>query len=121
MFSAEPVCSWAAYLFATRLRDRGCSAHPVFPAPSILEGRLRPLEGQGFQQNSGRIAPRDREAVSRPIHVIACNKREALVQGSVCGNPSCCEERTGLLRFARNDGLFPGGGHPSTPGLSILQ
>ena len=38
--TAEPVCSWAAYLFATGLRDRGCSAHPVFPAPSFLrEGR----------------------------------------------------------------------------------
>ena len=40
MFTAEPVCSWAAYLFATRLRDRGCSAHPVFPAPSDFEGKV---------------------------------------------------------------------------------
>src|ERR1700709_1438647 len=37
VFTAEPVCSWAAYAFATRLRDRGCSAHPVFPAPSLLK------------------------------------------------------------------------------------
>src|ERR1700758_504029 len=32
------VCS---FLFSICTRDRGCSAHPVFPAPS-LEGRLRP-------------------------------------------------------------------------------
>src|ERR1700724_901924 len=38
-------------------RDRGCSAHPVFPAPSDLEGEV-------FLQNFGRIASRDREVVS---------------------------------------------------------
>jgi hypothetical protein len=51
--SAKPVCSWAAYLFANSLRDRGCGAHPVFPAPSISEGKA-------LLQNSGRIAPRER-------------------------------------------------------------
>jgi hypothetical protein len=35
--SAEPVCSCAS-LSTPCTRDRGCSAHPVFPAPS-LEGR----------------------------------------------------------------------------------
>src|SRR3954468_16588028 len=37
--SAKPVCSWAAYLVANSLRDRGCGAHPVFPAPSVFEGQ----------------------------------------------------------------------------------
>ena len=43
MLSAEPVCS-CAFLAkcASCTWDRGCSAHPVFPAPS-LEGRVRPL------------------------------------------------------------------------------
>jgi len=36
--SAEPVCSCAPFLqFCTR--DRGCSAHPAFPAPSFRRGR----------------------------------------------------------------------------------
>src|SRR4030081_2612907 len=34
MFSAEPVCSCAFFACAFCTRDRGCSAHPVFPAPS---------------------------------------------------------------------------------------
>src|SRR3978361_2574413 len=34
--SAKPVCSWAAYLFANSLRDRGCGAHPVVPESSIF-------------------------------------------------------------------------------------
>ena len=33
MFSAEPVCS-CAFCTTHGTRDRGCSAHPVFPAPS---------------------------------------------------------------------------------------
>jgi|SRR6478735_9115215 len=36
-------------------RDRGCSEHPVFPAPSLLEGEI--------EVNLGRSAPRDREGV----------------------------------------------------------
>src|ERR1700682_3498602 len=43
---------------ADRSRDRGCSAHPVFPAPSFREE-------QGFQQNSGRIAPRANTRVGK--------------------------------------------------------
>src|SRR5665213_2711800 len=45
-------------------RDRGCSAHPVFPAP-FLEGRLRPLflRGQTYLQYSGENAPREREPI----------------------------------------------------------
>src|SRR5207248_10024349 len=38
------VCS---FVCANRTRDRGCSKHPVFPAPSLLE------EGQPKMQTSG--------------------------------------------------------------------
>jgi hypothetical protein len=37
--SAEPVCSCAFFLLRICTRDRGCSAHPVFPAPSVFRGR----------------------------------------------------------------------------------
>ena len=30
-----PVCSCARFVCANRTRDRGCSKHPVFPAPSV--------------------------------------------------------------------------------------
>jgi len=41
---------------ANRTRDRGCSEHPVFPAPSHFEG-------EDFPANLGRIVPREYEAV----------------------------------------------------------
>jgi hypothetical protein len=55
--SAEPVCSCARFLCANCTRDRGCSEHPVFPAPSDF------LEGQSGDANLGRSAPRDRGRV----------------------------------------------------------
>ena len=37
-----PVCSCAVFVCANRTRDRGCSKHPVFPAPSNRrEGKRR--------------------------------------------------------------------------------
>src|SRR3982074_2896009 len=43
-------------------RDRGCSKHPAFPAPSI---------GREIFQGLGRIAPRDREVVSVTREVVS--------------------------------------------------
>ena len=39
MFSAEPVCSCALSFVQSCTRDRGCSAHPAFPAPSDFMAR----------------------------------------------------------------------------------
>src|ERR1700754_1236828 len=50
--SAEPVCSCAFFTRAFCTRDRGCSGHPAFPAPSNFRVRK-------FLANLGRIAPRD--------------------------------------------------------------
>src|SRR3981189_977321 len=54
--SAKPVCLRAPSCCSYRTQDRGCGAHPVFPAPSIFEGKV-------FLQNSGQNMPRDREVV----------------------------------------------------------
>src|ERR1700742_3277575 len=62
------VCS---FLFSICTRDRGCSAHPVFPAPS-LEGCTAPswgstapsiFGGKAFLDQLGRIASRERGSV----------------------------------------------------------
>src|SRR5260221_14294691 len=45
-----------AFCYASCLRDRGCSAHPVFPAPSYFKR-------DNEMKNSGRIAPRECEVV----------------------------------------------------------
>ena len=46
-----PVCSCAPFL-QLRTRDRGCSAHPTFPAPSFFRGGQR-------HENLGQIVPRE--------------------------------------------------------------
>src|SRR4051812_30588831 len=38
--SAKPVCLRAPFCCSYRTQDRGCGAHPVFPAPSIFEGKV---------------------------------------------------------------------------------
>src|SRR6188474_1782771 len=52
------VCSFVS---ANRTRDRGCSKHPVFPAPSVFD------EGGKLIANLGRKAPRDREVILRAV------------------------------------------------------
>jgi len=52
------VCS---FVCANRTRDRGCSKHPVFPAPSEQEGGK-------FLASLGRIVPRDRERILSRRH-----------------------------------------------------
>ena len=44
--SAEPVCS-CAFFWALCTRDRGCSAHPAFPAPSAHRARARLTQHPG--------------------------------------------------------------------------
>ena len=46
-----------ALLCAYCTRDRGCSAHPVFPAPSHARGGKRPAQ-------LGHVAPRERAGIS---------------------------------------------------------
>jgi hypothetical protein len=47
-----PVCSCAVFVSANRTRDRGCSKHPVFPAPSDWRR-------DDEDENLGRNAPRE--------------------------------------------------------------
>src|ERR1700738_3879362 len=64
------VCVFFAQ-FCTR--DRGCSAHPAFPAPSDFKARK-------FTQNLGRIAPQDRGVMCGDLH-----PRGATGGGGGCG------------------------------------
>ena len=80
--SAGPVCS-CALLPLHCTRDRGCSAHPAFPAPLIGEGVTS-------MANLGRMAPRDREVVSR--HVMASFSNAAVIPGRAKHEP-------GISRF----------------------
>src|SRR5215216_5291982 len=67
-----PVCSCAVLFSANRTRDRGCSKHPVFPAPSKF---WRANE----DANLGRSAPRERETTS--TH---CERSEAIQLSARC-------------------------------------
>ena len=74
------VCAFA---MCTGTRDRGCSKHPVFPAPSIQE------EGNEVA-NLGRNAPRDRGGVDDGCHYLARSPDEAQ------RNPGPLQHRPGL-------------------------
>jgi hypothetical protein len=49
--SAEPVCSCAS-LSTPCTRDRGCSAHPVFPAPSFFRADEFANSGAACRENA---------------------------------------------------------------------
>src|SRR6266536_3294005 len=66
-----------AFFCATCTRDRGCSVHPAFPAPSLLRGRQR------FAK-LGQNMPRERECMF-PRH---CERSEA-IQPSACSDMDC--------------------------------
>src|SRR5260221_849303 len=59
-----PVCS-CAQLSTICTRDRGCSVHPAFPAPSDYRRSRKILA------NLGRIALRERESISAVISIAA--------------------------------------------------
>src|SRR5258708_2842883 len=61
-----------AFLSASCTRDRGCSKHPAFPAPSHFRGQEVSSKPRAIHVARMRTC----------IHVIACDKREAFVQGS---------------------------------------
>src|SRR3982074_1444265 len=87
--------------FAYCTRDRGCSAHPAFPAPSEFGGRKIPSK------------PRAKQAARSRTHILSYgNCEERLVRRSspseggsdeaihafLCGQMDC-------FAIARNDGL----------------
>ena len=62
-----PVCSCAVFVCAIRTRDRGCSAHPVFPAPSDWRAKVdaKP-RAHCVARSRTHIHRRHREAESNP-------------------------------------------------------
>src|SRR5258707_5108163 len=77
-----------AFFCAYCTRDRGCSAHPVFPAPSDFKGRR-------FSENLGRIC---RENAKSCLQLEYCHCEEHLRRS----NPLFLRDPA-----ARNDGLPP--------------
>jgi hypothetical protein len=69
-----PVCSCAHFLRAYCTRDRGCSAHPAFPAPSDFKAR-------NFLANLGRVAPRERNSMSG-LTIIASSNTAVIARHS---------------------------------------
>src|SRR5207253_11075815 len=59
------VCT---FVYANRTRDRGCSKHPVFPAPSLSSGGQTKMQTSGDQRREiARLYPRHCER-SEAIH-----------------------------------------------------
>ena len=76
-------------------RDRGCGAHPVFPAPSDNEGGK-------LIANLGQIMPRDREVIcsrhcerSEAIHVSASCAMDCFAALAMAGKQPGSDRRSG--------------------------
>src|SRR5258708_27046305 len=83
----------------------GAARTRSFPRPLIFE---RDIEMQNF----GRTAPRDREAVFRPITVIASSVADEAIHSSFA-------RHDGLLRCARNDGRGLSAPKWRSPGIAL--
>jgi hypothetical protein len=80
------VCT---FVCANRTRDRGCSKHPVFPAPSNFE------EGNE-DANLGRLVPRECKSSfsrhcerSEAIHLSACRAMDCFAPLAMTWRESC--------------------------------
>src|SRR5882762_7051706 len=85
-----------ALLCAHCTRDRGCGAHPAFPAPSTSS------EGAKLMKTSG-ISCRENADVYTQACLIV-NASLTTSSRAERSNPSSHSLRHGLLRSARNDG-----------------
>src|SRR3954454_14811721 len=76
--SGEPVVTTSC-AFSLCTRDCGCSAHPAFPAPSLLEG--------GCWHRSGVFTSRERGGVCDHArrHSAHCNRIAGLHPSPICG------------------------------------
>src|ERR1700680_2932149 len=58
-------------------RDRGCSAHPVFPAPSVFEeGEITQTSGESRRENTNARLERRHCEGSEAIHLSACGSMD---------------------------------------------
>src|SRR5258708_5243597 len=96
------------FFCAACTRDRGCSAHPVFPAPSALyEGGNDKSSGGSRRENADAYPHRclTIESEVSPRHCEERSddrvRRSSTSEGG--SNPCFSERIDGLLRFARND------------------
>jgi hypothetical protein len=80
------VCT---FLCANRTRDRGCSAHPAFPAPSDFSGREDFLHDPGASRRG-----------------VESSCLEAVIARSKATKQSILSLRGEMHRFARNDAEF---------------
>jgi hypothetical protein len=95
-----------AFFCAYCTRDRGCSAHPAFPAPSVFSGVKD-------QAKLGRNAPRDRG------RIFSCHRprRRAIQYSRDVHDRTDKPRRTGSSAYAEDDGCGWGEGvrHEETP------
>src|SRR5438105_10474998 len=92
------VCT---FVCANRTRDRGCSVHPVFAAPSEQEGGK-------LMANLGRNAPRE----YRPTFSCHRPRRRTIQYSRDISDRTDRPRRTGYPAFAGYDDLKPRGYPP---------
>src|SRR6266478_5437439 len=98
-------------------RDRGCSKHPAFPAPSFLWAKRFARPGRNAPRECGGVFVRE------PSLRGANGSRECAPDDRLRDEAihAFFTRRDGLLRFARNDGVasFRGGSQSRARNLEI--
>ena len=84
-----PVCSCAVLFSANRTRDRGCSKHPVFPAPSVFRGGQTKMQTSGaMRREIAKLYQRHCER-SEAIHPSACRAMDCFAALAMTGRERC--------------------------------
>src|ERR1700760_1536750 len=107
------------FLYCLCTRDRGCSAHPVFPA-SLLGWHCAPFDLRGgmLQQNSG--AMRGENADVCPCYCRPCERRDPYTvppRFPHCGECSLSQAKPGVMGpgCRRDDGWIWSGANDEPP------
>ena len=91
------------FLCASCTRDRGCSAHPAFPAPSV--------SGDKLPAKLGRIAPRECGVISTPSLQASAKQSILFFGGEMDCVADACNDDVGLhsgsLKFESERGIVP--------------
>src|SRR6476660_1351135 len=92
-----------AFPCASCTRDRGCSAHPAFPAPSSREGRRNETSGKSCREKAKLCLEMATQAPHTRCHA---PRRRGIQYSRDAGAGNEKRRRTGYPAFAGYDGLL---------------
>jgi hypothetical protein len=100
-----PVCSCALLFSANRTRDRGCSKHPVFPAPSVSKRAKRRCKPRAKGVARMRSYVHRHCERSEAIHLSPCRGMDCFAALAMTVQPSSPAKSEGFAEVGQIDGI----------------